>query len=572
MKVQCQLQGTFHRLKLSSTDSTPVSLVDLIREVQAVATQNHRRTLQLLRQSFGLDFLPETVLINLLQQAQGVVTTSELYQLPSLQLLQEVKSNLTLQVANTYYYQFTCPEATLNLTPDDPQISPWTNNTSEQLGTYTITLESPNYPGLSNNFADNIWRQTTEHWQSLSENQKINTALRSLNPTFFRLTTLQTSQLQVWIEPEDLSLDLRAAITFLRLAGDDTSALSEKTKFLVHQYQPLNIPVRNFRLPAQISPNQTLSSKQEFVIGRRNSRSALFKLISEARQFLLISSYIIEDENLTELICQKSKNLPQGVWILTDLRNEVIDRLDIQVSNNVSLRQEYQRSDQRKKACLRMLLDANVPIRSGAFHLKTYISEQSAYLGSCNLTGGSLDFNLEAGIVAQNNYIHTQLIDSFYQFWQQRSRDQVIPVSNLDGFRLSSINHSVSEKFESHPNLFTPLQYKRDLLKQLTPFRGQVQIYTRSFQPGSEIEQLLSLLDTCIFVDSQVSNKSSRLKMKSVANLHAKVTLIGDKVAYIGGVNFSFGSSALSLTDLMYKTTATAEVAQIRQNVNLLYS
>lgn len=405
------------------------------------------------------------------------------------------------------------------------------------------------------------------------KNQMIHIALQSLNPTLFRLTTPQNSQLQVWIELQDLSLDIRATITFLRLGESDTSALPETAKSLVHHYQSRNsLSVNNFRLPTQLSPNLTLLSGQKFIIGRRNSRSALYKLISEARQFLLISSYIIEDEDLTELICQKSKNLPQGVWILTDLRNEVIDRLDIRVANNISFREEYQRSDQRKKACLRMLLNANIPIRSGSFHLKTYISEQAAYLGSCNLTRGSLDFNLEAGIVFQNNSVHTQLINLFHQFWQQRSRDEVIPVSNLDGFHLRSIHHSTQKIFESYPNLLTPSQYKRDLVEQLTHFRGQVQIYSRSFQASPEIERFLHLLDTHIFIDSQFTTKCFRLNVKSVDNLHAKVTLLGNKVAYIGGINLNFANSALALNDLMYKTNTLNEIAQIRQDINLLYS
>lgn len=571
MKVQCQLQGKFHRLKLSGTDSIPVSLVDLIREVQVVAIQNHKLTPQLLRQSFGFDFLPKSVLITLLQQVQGVVRESE-YQLPSLQLLQGIGSSLTPQVPNTYRYQFTCPEATFNLTPDNPQIPIWTGSDSEQPGIYTITLDSPNHPDLSANFAHDTWQQAIEQWQTLPENQKIYIALQSLEPTLFRLPTPQKTQLQVWIDSQDLSLDLRSAITFLRLGEGDTSALSEIAKSLVHQYQlSNNVVVNSFILPAQLSANQ-ISPNQEVVIGRRNSRSILNKIISEARQFLLISSYIIEDEDLTELICKTAKNLPQGVWVLTDLRNEVVDRLDVQVSNNLSLRQEYQRSDQRKKACLRMLLDANIPIRSGAFHLKTYISEQSAYLGSCNLTGGSLDFNLEAGVVSQNNSTHTQLINLFRQFWQQRSRDEVIPISNWDGFRLRSRNHSPQEKCESYPNLLTPSRYKRDLIEQLIHFRGQVQIYSRSFQPGSEIEQFLRLLDTRVFIDSQVTPKHSMLNVKTIDNLHAKVTLLGDQFAYIGGVNFNFGNSPLSMTDLMYKTTFAREITQIRQTITSRYS
>ncbi len=256
---------------------------------------------------------------------------------------------------------------------------------------------------------------------------------------------------------------------------------------------------------------------------------------------------------------------------MTDLRNEVIDRIDVQVADNLSLREEYKRSNQRKKACLRMLLDANIQIRSGAFHLKTYISEQYAYLGSCNLTGGSLDFNIEAGIVSRNTSIHSQLINLFRQFWQQRSRDEVLPVSNSDGFCLRSVHHKSDEQYQSSPNLLTPSQYQKDLIEQLKNFQGQVQIYSRSFQPSLEIAQYLRLLDTRIFVDSQVLTPHSSFHVKKIDNLHAKITLLGDKVAYLGGINFNFGNSG-SLTDLMYKTTSNQQISRIRQNITSLQS
>jgi len=568
MKVQCQLQGTFHRIQLSGTDSIAVSLVDLIREVQAVAAQNRRRSPELLRQSFGLNFLPEPVLINLLQQAQGVLRESELYQVPSLQLLHPVKSSFKAQVANTYRYQFVSPEATLIIAPDDSQLPFVTGNDSEKSGIYTVTLEQPNYPGLSDDFAKNIWQQAINYWQILPENRKIHIALQSLYSNTFRLIT---PQLEIWISLADLSLDLRAAITFLRLGGNDTSGLSESVKSLVQQYQSTHsLPI--IQLPQELSPDETLPAAQRLLIARRNSRSILEQIISTARKFLLISSYIIEDESLTELICKKSQELPQGVWILTDLRNEIIDRIDAQISDNVSLRTEYQRSHERKKACLRMLLDANIPIRSGAFHLKTYISEQYAYLGSCNLTGGSLDFNIEAGLVTRNNSIHAQLINLFRQFWQQRSRDEVIPTLNSDGFHLRSIHHSSQEEYQTYPSLLTPSRYKKDLIEKLRNFRGQVQIYSRSFQPSPEIEQYLRLLDTRIFVDSQMRVNCSTFNIENIDNLHAKITLFGNEVAYIGGINFNFSNSALSLNDLMYKTTNSNEITQIRQNITSLYS
>jgi phosphatidylserine/phosphatidylglycerophosphate/cardiolipin synthase-like enzyme len=570
MKVQYQLQGTFHRLRLTGTDSIPVSLVDVIREIQAIATQNRTRTPQILRQSFGLNFLPKPVLINLLKQAQGVLKESELYQVSSLRLLHSVESQLDTQVANTYCYQFISPTASLNLAPDNPQIPVWVGSDSEREGIYTVILEQPHYPGLSNSFAENIWESAVNYWQAVADTEKIHLALQSFDQNNFFILNPQYPELKIWIAREDLSLDLRAAITYLRLSESDPSALSQPAQLLVQHYQNQYHRVPIVNLPDEISPDQTLSPGYRFIIGRRNSRSVLETIISTARQFLLISSYIIEDESLTELICNQSQNLPLGVWILTDLRNEVIDRIDTQTSNNVSSPRNYQRSDERKIICLRKLLNANIPIRSGAFHLKTYISEQYAYLGSANLTGGSLDFNIEAGIVTRNYGTHQQLIYLFRQFWRTHSRDEVIPDSNCDGFRLRSIHRFADDKYDNYPSLLTPNQYKIDLIEQLSNFQGQVKIYSRSFQPSPEIAAYLRLLDTQIFVDSQIAVNQPEFNIRKTNNLHAKITLLGNEVAYIGGINFNFSSSALSLNDLMYKTTNRQEINQLIENLNSL--
>ncbi len=563
MKIQLQLQGRFCRTLVSGNESQPISLADLIREVQAVATQTHRRALPGLRQSFGLDFLPESVLINLLQQANGAVRESELYQYSSLKLLYPVYSN-SAHRANTYRYEFACPEATFILTPDNPQLpNSWAGSDLEQVGNYNITLESPHHPDV---FANHIWQESINQWQRLPETEKIQIALQSLESNSFRLTSSPSPQIQVWIEAEDLSLDLRAAITFLRLGGDDISALSESARLLVQQYQHnYNPPV--ITLPEQLSPEATLTPARGLLISRRNSRSDLRRIITEAQNFLLISSYRIEDEEITELICQQAQQLPQRVWILTDLSNRVIQQLDIRVSDNNRWREEYQRSTERKKACLRMLLNANIPIRSGAFHLKTYISERYAYLGSCNITGGNLDFNLEAGVAWRNTPIHTQLINLFQRFWHQSSQDEILPAINGDGFRLRSLYPSPQQEDESYPNLLTPYQYKQDLIAQLTTFRGEVRIYTRQFQPTPQIERLLLLSDTCVFVCNQVAPSQSTLNIQGINHLHAKVTLLGDSVAYIGGINFDFSNSYLSLTDLMYKTTNRQEITTIRQKM-----
>jgi phosphatidylserine/phosphatidylglycerophosphate/cardiolipin synthase-like enzyme len=566
MKLQIQLSGTFHRLLLTGTESISISLGDLMREVQALATQNRRRTPQLLRQSFGLDFIPESVLINLCKQANGIIQDHELYQVPSLKLLQPLHSQLNNQNINTYFYQFTSKEVNLQLTPDDPQIPIFTGNISEQTGIYNLTLEKPNYPGLDNDYAQTIWNNSRDYWENLTNIEKIKYALQSRDLNNFYINY---QQIKIWLSIQELPLELRSAITFLRLNENETSNLSIPVKLLIdeyqskYRYQPIN-------LPEQLQPNYILSPKSEFLIRSGKNRSIVQKIINDACEFLLISSYIIEDEELTELICKKSSQLPQGVWILTDLRNEVLDRIDEQISDNVSISEQYQITDERKKACLKMLIDENIPIRSGAFHLKTYISEQYAYLGSCNLTRGSLDFNKEAGIVVSNNSQHQPLINLFEQFWQKRSKDEVIPDSNNDGFRLRSLLYSSQERYTKYPNFLNPSQYERDLIEQLRNFKGDVKIYSRSFQPSAEIANYLRLLDTNIFIDSRMSVTNQDLNIHRINNLHAKITILGNQVAYIGGINFNFNNSHSH--DLMYKTTDTKEINQIISQLPSLHS
>jgi phosphatidylserine/phosphatidylglycerophosphate/cardiolipin synthase-like enzyme len=379
-------------------------------------------------------------------------------------------------------------------------------------------------------------------------------------------------QIQIWISIQELSLDLRAAITYLRVDHDDTSILSEPTRLLIQEYQS-KYRFQPINLPAKLVPDVGLTPKIHLGICRRKNRDILQNIINSANRFLLISSYVIEDEKLTELICEKSRQLSQGVWILTDLRDEILDRIDQQVSNStyITLLEQYKKSDQRKKTCFRMLLNANIPIRSGNFHLKTYISEQYAYLGSCNLTQGSLDFNLEAGIIFSNNLQHQALINLFCEFWQKNSTDEVVADNNLDGFRLRSLLRVNQESFKNSDGtiLLTPAQYERDLSKNLRNFKGQVKIYSRSFLPSPEIAASLSFLDTSIFIASGIVVNHEDFNIHRIDNLHAKITILGDEIAYIGGVNFNFGD--LHLHDLMYKTTNTREINQIASLISSLY-
>lgn len=49
--------------------------------------------------------------------------------------------------------------------------------------------------------------------------------------------------------------------------------------------------------------------------------------------------------------------------------------------------------------------------------------------------------------------------------------------------------------------------------------------------------------------------------------IHAKVTLIGDRIAYLGGINFQFASGRSNLHDLMYKTSDRQKNTIVRQQL-----
>lgn len=584
MKIQGIFSGVFERTLISGEEKTQsVSLVGLVQEVQAVASQHYGRSPEQLRRSFNLDSVPESVLIHLLKQANQVSTEEQLYQVPSLRWLKPLSSTQSWQSANFYRYQFiseaTDPNFTLNLAPDDPQIPVMNHNETSRLGTYDVTLQDAEHPFLPSLIVHRLWEQTRLFWQEVSSAKLIHRALQTIPSESFPVHL--TSDLILWIDLEDLSLEQRTAITALQQLRfepeTDLSGLAESVQVLVQQYQTsYGRPVDTVSQLKKIGIAPLQSTPSQWVIGRGDlcNRAALEAIIRNARQFLLISSYIIEDESLSRLIGQKAQELSEGVWILTDLRDEVIDFIDAQVETKTS---EFQNSNEHKKGCLKQLLESNVKMRSGSFHLKTVISEQAAYLGSCNLTGGSLGRNLEAGVVFSQTPAHAELLDQFRYFWEWHSRDQVLPANNCDHFSLRSLSYPYGQQpHYSQESFLSVRQYQQDLERQLASFRGYVHIYSRSFNPSARIHELLSStsIKTRVFVDSNYTPRSipKQTQIHRIFHLHAKITIIGDHIAYIGGVNFNFNPRATMVKDLMYKTTSLEEIKQIYQAMHSMLS
>ena len=550
MKLYLTLSGSFHRTPINQSKPEPVTLAAWMQSYLAVATQVRQRSPQVLRQQFGLDFLSEPILSQLLQQADQTQEAEKLYQIPALQLLQPT----------LYHYEFISFEAQIELQPDDPQIpSFWQLGETSQTGVYEIILER-RYPGLPYRL-DSLWQELQQVWQNYSPIKQIELALQSPDTAHFSFHLPDRPEVKVSVDNTELPVDVREAIAYLRQPQANLS-ISTAAQTLIQDYQDYSLPP----IPQDLKIELSIHPHHQFIIGKGN-RTAIENLINQAQQFLFVSSYIIEDEAIAQLICQKAATLPQKVWILTDLRDEVVDRIDTQVETKASLPQ-YQRADERKVKCLTMLLDAGARLRGGLFHLKTYISEKAAYLGSCNLTRGSLDFNLEAGLICQGTSSHQELLQYFTYFWQYRARYDVLPCTTEGQFIQRTLNiSSVSSRFSSQ-TILTPSQYRNDLQHELSQFRGKVEIYTRGFSPDAEILSLLQSHSTRVYFERFTQFKDYRLIQRFLPGLHAKVTLLGDRVAYIGGVNFQFNPPGFDLIDLMYKTSDHQEISLIRQQLS----
>jgi hypothetical protein len=549
MKVICELKGTFERLTADNSMPQQTSLSTLVNDLRAIATSQGHHHIHPIHQSFGLDFLPQTTLKHLLKQVEGrspFLTST---------LLKPVYDNFNSS-QTVYNYRFFTPNLSLNLSPDNPQIPNWSGERCESI--YNLVI--------SENTIDPILKTIRQEALTLF-NQKtsleiIKSALRS--PTNFAIPVVLSNgnHVMIWLQFEDLDPEIQEAILILT-HEQESNLISPTAQQLVNEYKHTYSISSHQNLPElTISPNE--STYQEFVIGRKKHRQVLENMINSAEQFLAIASFRLEDELIIPLISQKAKELPQGVWILTDLGSDVLDRIDTNMEGKIE--HDYAESDRRKKECLRLLAASGASIRSGLFHVKFYITEKSAYLGSCNLTGGSLERNGEAGIVWHNTTEHHQLFQQFCYLWNKQTTEEIIP--SPQGIVSKGLpNHFSLSRCQGFLN---SSNYKKDLTNALQEFasnpQGKISIYTRNFHPTPEQEEMLQYLPYTIFYGYR---NNSDLQARPIENLHAKIVLLGTQVAYIGSQDFAFGRK--SNHDLTYKITdknTIEKIIQLSYNLN----
>lgn len=294
MKLYIKLVGTFNRIPIDSgsLESEAVTLQEWMRSHFAVATQVRQRQPSLLRQRFGLDFLSESSINKLLEAShkEGKINSDLIP--PWLQPAITVEAQPTL-----YRYEFVSPEAKIELQPDDPQLPNW--ETDDLSGIYEIVVTQKSHRDLSQVWLDR-WLMAKQEWDNYSSCDRLKLAWQSPDSPGLNFYLSDLPRIKVSIPKTDLAPEIQAAIAFLR-QETDLANLSEAAIALVKEYQTEFGGAIELPLPQKIESLRDIGS--QFIIGKRINRKAIEELIERASEFLLISSYVIEDRGITELIC-----------------------------------------------------------------------------------------------------------------------------------------------------------------------------------------------------------------------------------------------------------------------------
>jgi PLD-like domain len=551
MKIFGKIKGKYSKYPLHNQKITETNLDNLVETIYHIANEEKIYSISKVYQGFGLNILSVNSFNGLL--AKKVTNSSLLTKNILPPLLTCAEENLQ---PLKFSYQF-IPESKSQLTPfyinqDDSQIPD--NLTDFVEGFYHFDLSN----NIDNPILENVKNTAINRLQFFITNNPLAVIENFVkNPTSQEFSVYLPKNCLAIFSRQELSLQQKKAVEIL--TNNPKTCCDNR---LVITYQK-----KHGIIPALTIQNNNVNSPQVF-IAKGNHRQFLQNLVDNAKKFLLISSYRLEDVEIINLIAKKSQELPLGVWILTDWSEEVQDRVDFNMEDEENDNSEYANSDQLKQECLQILSKANVRFRSGNFHLKTYISEQGAYLGSCNLTGGSLNRNIEGGIIWQNNSQHQFLIDYFSHLWQHETTAKATP--SALGYRIESL---FSHKAKSPQNncFLNSYEYEKDLMISFDKFKenpqGKVIILTRNFMPNSQQVNLLRKFPHLIFYSNF---NSSNLKAKKIYHLHTKIVIIGSKIAYVSSQDFAFNRNPLF--DLTYKTTNLEEIkliiSQLKQILN----
>lgn len=550
MEIYWQIKGKYQKIAKDGETRKATPLKTIINDIQVIATQQKISNVSTINQSFGLNFLPPNIVNNLLEKNLGKSAI-----LINQKIKPSLESSRNFQ-PKEFDYKFIPEESegidTLILASDNQQIPVNLIDVCE--GGYQLKLSKNQNNPIIKQKRENAFYELN----LIIQEQPLTIIDKFLqNPDTENCVISLYDDCIALLKIEDLPINLQEAIKILK---NDSSLTSEN--LLVKAYRQQYLTLSPINLISSLSDNVMMTGDNQITINKGKHRELLYELIEKAEKFLLISSYRLEDEEIINLIVNKASSLPLGIWILTDFNDEVIKIVDENVEDKEDYL-EYASSNEKKKQCLQLLAEKGIGFHSGNFHLKTYISEKSAYLGSCNLTGGSLSRNLEAGIIFSHSPEYQCLINYFNYLWENQSKAQFLP--KRGEFQIQNLTpKNISINFD---NCFlNSYQYEKDLTLSLQQFKqnpqGKIIIYTRNFKPNGIQVNLLKSLSYEIYYGNF---NASDLPAKKIHFLHGKVVILGNQVAYISSQDFAF--THYGFHDLTYKITNLKLIETIKQQL-----
>ncbi|MBE9222069.1 phospholipase D family protein [Cyanobacterium stanieri LEGE 03274] len=554
MEIYWHIKGKYQKIAKDGEIRKATPLKTIINDIQAIATQQKISNVSTINKSFGLNFLPPSIVNNLLEKNLGKSAI-----LINQKIKPSLESSRNFQ-PKEFDYQFIPEESegidTLILASDNQQIP--VNLIYVCEGVYQLKLsENQNNPIIKQKRENAFYELNL-----IIQEQPLTIIDKFLqNPDTENCVISLYDDCIVLLKIEDLHMNLQEAITILK---NNSSLTSEN--LLVKTYRQKYLTLSPINLISSLSDNIMMTDDNQITINKGKHRELLYDLIEKAEKFLLISSYRLEDKDIINLIVNKASSLPLGIWILTDFNDEVIKTVDENVEDKEDYL-EYGSSNEKKTQCLQLLAEKGIGFRSGYFHLKTYISEKSAYLGSCNLTGGSLSRNIETGILFSHSPEYQCLINYFNYLWENKSKAQFVP--KMGEFQIQNLTpKNISIDFDSC--FLNSYQYEEDLTLSLQQFRenprSKIIIYTRNFKPNGIQANLLKSLSCEIYYGNF---NGSDLPAKKIPFLHGKVVILSNEVAYISSQDFTF--THYGLHDLTYKITNLKLIETIKQQLHHLY-
>ena len=282
------------------------------------------------------------------------------------------------------------------------------------------------------------------------------------------------------------------------------------------------------------------------------------EVIEEAKSFLFISSYIIEDEHLVQLIVKKASLLPGRIFILCNIKGDFLNYFKQLKQDDDQIDIPFKESKVRQWSCLKTLLQHPILLyHSDQVHLKCCLSEQSMLITSANITPNSLGNNIESSLYSRNQ----ALLHHTYQEMTHHIRERGFHVylKHQDDLKVEHCynNQEIMSKlaliqvntWNQHPDfrstqkhakltgglkLYTNQRFEKKLREDLKQAKS-VYVMCYSFHPNSILYEYPNL--SHIHIKAAKIKKSSlpkNCKHEIINSCHAKLILIDEDILYLG--------------------------------------